>query len=87
MHQTGQQIGCKDIDTKNVLWWSLIYASVMDHCIESPQRIRLIGNVFGCIDVGQIAYYDVLSTWHVLLCVPSAFSIARMEDNLMPLLG
>jgi len=38
----------------------------------------LIGNVFGFIDVGQIAYYDVLSTWHALLCVPAAFSIARM---------
>jgi hypothetical protein len=59
----------------------------MDHGIKSSQRIRLVGNVFGCVDVGQISYYDVLGAWHVLLCVPSAFSIARMEDNLMPLLG
>jgi hypothetical protein len=59
----------------------------MDHGIESPQRIRLVRNVFGCIDVGQIAYYDLLGAWHMLLCVPSAFSIARMEDNLMTLIG
>ena len=27
------------------------------------------------------------SSWHVLLCVPSAFSVARMQDNLVALGG
>ena len=59
----------------------------MDHGIEWLHRIRLVGNVFGCTDVGQIACDDVLGAWHMLECVPSTFSVARMEDHLVTVLG
>jgi hypothetical protein len=59
----------------------------MDYGVEAPQRIRLLGYVFGFIDVGQIAYDDVLGSRHVLLSVLSAFRSARMQDDLVTVIG
>ncbi len=59
----------------------------MDHCIESSQCIRFVGNVLGFLDVGQISYDDVLGCWYLLFSVTSAFSIARMQNDLVTLIG
>ena len=86
MYQTREYIGRDSIDRKDLLGRGPIDAGVMDHGIEAPPRVGCVGNTLGFVDVGQIAGDDVRRAWHTLFCMTSAFSIARVQDDLVPLI-
>lgn len=85
-YQAGKHIGCDDIDGIDFLRGRLIHAGIVDHGIKSPPCVRLVGNVFRFLKVGQIPGYDMCGAWHMLLCLVPALGIARMEDDLVSLL-
>ena len=65
---------------------AIAHRSVVDHRVESSQRICLLRDGSRLLDARQVANDNSFSTWNRCHRVLPSRLIARMQHDLMPLL-
>ncbi len=93
--QGGEDIGRKRVDGEDmrqavagdVMVFAKADTGVVDNAIERTERVDLRGDLLGGCDRGEIADDDGFGLGQGLLRVRRARVVARMQDDLMVLIG